>query len=1086
MRSTFAAVLALALLALGPTAGVARADETAEPTASAKASEPDKPAKEDDADSDKSDDADKSEKPDAKESEAPKPSQTPKATATAKPSEKSEPSEKSSEKPKPSRTPSAPAARAVSPAAAEECAATASVEVAASVRLGGKLRVTGAGFCHPTDGGSRVAIKIDEGAYSRLDTALHLNKTIWAIVDAAADGTFSEELQLPDGTTAGANGSDPALPLGGHTLRLLTGSLKTGDTSRTLQSAVFQVTDATAPEPEPTTATPEPSPTTASPTPTPTTASPTPTPTTASPTPTPSPTTASPTPTTSPTATPTTEPPTPTPTPTTASPSPTPTTTTPTTPPTPGDITYTDPKNPSVTYTVPTTVKRGEPIVVSGTGWLAPTGVGAGGSVLGVLLDAAMSGDPNTVYTKRDVINPLTNQVHGDKRQQAIVQAAPDGSWTATIPFPTADNARLADNSWTEWAIGSSHQIRFLTGSLLTGDTARSLAANFTVTGTDPLDPETLPPTWAHTTVSAGGATAWVQSEVSTASGSKLKIKGINWRNQAGTGASTVALKLNRTGGQYVRTGSGIVAPNGTPDATIWKLLAPAGTPAHPNVVILPASGNFEIEIDAPEGLVAGQLLTAQFLSGRFGANDTVRNVTTAPLVVGGVPYVEVPDDADVTCKPTTSTPVVNIENAQVGLGGTLHVTGTGFCHPGEKRGGSTIAIKIDEGAYSRLTDSLHSNRTIWAIVQAKASDGTFDVQLQLPNGTTAGANGSTPAFPTGSHSLRLLTGSLKEGDTSRTLQSSSFVVGSYRPNGVPDPVEATEDLTDATRNGVTLSLKSSTLQVTVPGAKEGDWIYLNAYSDGSPRDTWGQTWFTADAQGRVKASVKNLTLPVGASKVSVQSGNEGQFGTLLGWAPLSVAAPKPPAAAPPPPAPRAPAPAPVTAAQEEDSAPTTVPDAPAERSSQLTGVSNGDATGKAEGTKITVTLPKGKADQWVYLYLYHGATVTNAGWVKLDDAKAFVVDLKDLPDGRHRIVAVNEDGDVLGWVDATKGKTSATVVTGAAPVAAAVPAAPEAAPPAQPGGGSLEPVLIGAAIAVLTAGAFGLRRLALKPKQVP
>ena len=76
MRSTFAAVLALALLALGPTAGVARADETAEPTASAKASEPDKPAKEDDADSDKSDDADKSEKPDAKESEAPKPSQT--------------------------------------------------------------------------------------------------------------------------------------------------------------------------------------------------------------------------------------------------------------------------------------------------------------------------------------------------------------------------------------------------------------------------------------------------------------------------------------------------------------------------------------------------------------------------------------------------------------------------------------------------------------------------------------------------------------------------------------------------------------------------------------------------------------------------------------------------------------------------------------------------------------------------------------------------------------------------------------------------------------------------------------------------
>ena len=244
MRSTFAAVLALALLALGPTAGVARADETAEPTASAKASEPDKPAKEDDADSDKSDDADKSEKPDAKESEAPKPSQTPKATATAKPSEKSEPSEKSSEKPKPSRTPSAPAARAVSPAAAEECAATASVEVAASVRLGGKLRVTGAGFGHPTDGGSRVAIKIDEGAYARVSGILNGNATIWAIVDADVDGNFSTTITLPSGATSGTHGSSPAFPTGSHSLRFLSGSLHPGggDQPRTVLSSTFNVT----------------------------------------------------------------------------------------------------------------------------------------------------------------------------------------------------------------------------------------------------------------------------------------------------------------------------------------------------------------------------------------------------------------------------------------------------------------------------------------------------------------------------------------------------------------------------------------------------------------------------------------------------------------------------------------------------------------------------------------------------------------------------------------------------------------------------------------------------------------------------
>ena len=50
------------------------------------------------------------------------------------------------------------------------------------------------------------------------------------------------------------------------------------------------------------------------------------------------------------------------------------------------------------------------------------------------------------------------------------------------------------------------------------------------------------------------------------------------------------------------------------------------------------------------------------------------------------------------TCTATSATPVVTIAEPRASLGSTLHVTGAGFCHPGEKRGGSTIAIKIDEG----------------------------------------------------------------------------------------------------------------------------------------------------------------------------------------------------------------------------------------------------------------------------------------------------------------------------------------------------------------------------------------------------
>ena len=120
---------------------------------------------------------------------------------------------------------------------------SASVQVAASAEIGGKIRVTGKGFLHPTSKtqGSRIAVKINDGAYSRLDTSVHTNKTIWYLIDAKKDGTFSVDIPLPDGTKSGKLGSSPALVKGTYTLRFLTGSLLTGDTSRTVESAKFTV-----------------------------------------------------------------------------------------------------------------------------------------------------------------------------------------------------------------------------------------------------------------------------------------------------------------------------------------------------------------------------------------------------------------------------------------------------------------------------------------------------------------------------------------------------------------------------------------------------------------------------------------------------------------------------------------------------------------------------------------------------------------------------------------------------------------------------------------------------------------------------
>ncbi|MFT4109311.1 hypothetical protein [Propionicimonas sp.] len=725
---------------------------------------------------------------------------------------------------------------------------------------------------------------------------------------------------------------------------------------------------------------------------------------------------------------------------------------------------------------VPATWTDGETLRISGAGWL--NAAGDAGSVVAVKLDAG------AVSTTRDVTNPATGSVVANKTIWAIVQADAGGEWELDLPFPTLANGNRA------WAAGESHSLTLLSGSLLTGDLVRSGTAPITIAATATSDPEPTAsaptePAWAHETVTATDtthgrtATAWVESQVSTAAGSSIRIVGTGWVNQAGTGASTVAIKLTYGDGQqYARSGSDVVShPSASGDDTIWALLAPANPSGNAHVFTLADDGDFSISIDTPSGLVAGQYLTVRFQSGRFDSADTVRSVVTDPLVVGGLAWTGGDDEQQTTCVPT-SAPTVTVQNPALSVGDTLHLTGTGWCHPTD--GGSVIAVKLDEGAYSRLDTSVHANRTIWAIIHAGDTDGTFDVQLTLPDGTASGADGSAPVFPTGAHTLRLLTGSLKTGDTSRTLESATFVVGDYAPSEVPDPPEATEDLTTASRRGVGLSLGSSTLTVTVPGAAEGDWIYLNVFHDGSPSFPWGGTWFRADANGTVTASLTGVTLPEGASKLSVQSGNSGVLGTLLGWAPLTIA---------------------VTADDDATTtsttttiiryvgtttAPTKVPAAPVERASQLTGRSDGGATATLKGTKVTMTVPKGMAAEWVYVYVYTGASVAKAGWVQLDHERRFTVDLSAVGEGRHRVVAVAADATLLGWVDTVIGDPEPDQTTAPAPGAPATPdqttaPVPEAAatPPAP--GGSADGLLIGLAVAVLLGGGLIGYRLAVR-----
>ncbi len=439
--------------------------------------------------------------------------------------------------------------------------------------------------------------------------------------------------------------------------------------------------------------------------------------------------------------------------------------------------------------------------------------------------------------------------------------------------------------------------------------------------------------------------------------------------------------------------------------------------------------------------------------SGVFKDGDVSRSIVTPPLVVGGLAWEE-DEIVGGLCEPSTAKPTWNVQE-QAELGGTLKVSGQGWCHP--TNGGSTIAIKIDDGSYSHLTDDLHDNRTIWDIVYADDETGDWEIDITLPDGTTSGPKGSAPAFPEGAHSIRLLTGTLKEGDAIRTVgtptgQNTTFVVGEYRPNELPSPLDIEGDaLTDANKNGVTVTQQQAPAPgqwvVTVPGGTKGDWVYVDAYAGPSSRGYFPE-WKQLDGNGQVTLSLAGVTLAVGDLNVTVQSGNQGQVGELVGWTQVTIEKPKsqlppvpvpnvvPPKITPPLPgaAPTVSTPTvgtPIAApaarvAAAQSTAPATIPEQPVKRGSQLDASNAGQVTGVIEGDVVTLTVADGEPNQWIYAYIYTGVQVRPIGWVQLDANKQMKVDISELSDGNHKIALVGVDGTLVGWTSAAKGKITA------------------------------------------------------------
>lgn len=355
--------------------------------------------------------------------------------------------------------------------------------------------------------------------------------------------------------------------------------------------------------------------------------------------------------------------------------------------------------------------------------------------------------------------------------------------------------------------------------------------------------------------------------------------------------------------------------------------------------------GTFEVEVSLPTpentGLTAEQLKNKgwtvegtshriQVLSGSLGGVDAdgntydrrasvAQNITLSDPAPSPAPTAEPSATAEPTAEPTPEpsatadptpapsedsktcapagdsfTPRLTIENPKAVQGGKLHLTGDGWCNPEDKKA-SVIGLKIDDGKVSRNdATAVNDNRTIWAVITPD-ENGHIDTWIDLPTRDNAAFKNDEDAakYASGEHTLRLLTGSLREGDRSGTYGgansqggiNTTFTIGEYAPGDAPEPVNAS-DLTDG--HGVQVSRNGSTVTVTVPNAEPGTWVYAATYLGNSPQTLYGSGWKRLDGN-RSFSYETSVSMPAATYRVVVHNGNQGADNAVLGFADMTV-----------------------------------------------------------------------------------------------------------------------------------------------------------------------------------------------------
>ncbi|WP_279788885.1 peptidase [Rothia sp. RSM407] len=345
--------------------------------------------------------------------------------------------------------------------------------------------------------------------------------------------------------------------------------------------------------------------------------------------------------------------------------------------------------------------------------------------------------------------------------------------------------------------------------------------------------------------------------------------------------------------------------------------------------------GTFEVEVSLPTSentgltaehlknkgwIVEGTSHRVQVLSGSLGGVDAdgntydrrvsvSQNITLSNPAPTPEPTVEPTPEPSATAEPTPApsedsktcapadnsfTPRLTVENPKAVQGGKLHLTGDGWCNPEDKKA-SVISLKIDDGKVSRNdATAVHDNRTIWAVITPD-ENGHIDTWIDLPTRDNAAFKNDEDAakYASGEHTLRLLTGSLREGDRFGTYGgtnsqggiNTTFTIGEYAPGDAPAPVNASE-LTNG--NGVQVSRDGSTVIVTVPNAEPGTWVYAATYLGNSPQTLYGSGWKRLGGNRNFSYETR-VSMPAATYRVVVHNGNQGAENAVLGFADMTV-----------------------------------------------------------------------------------------------------------------------------------------------------------------------------------------------------